>query len=194
MPRERKRRRKISGKMKKTPCRAVIIIGIDQSTAGRYEDMTDEAFERGILDLTETLYRVSYARLWQRADRDDAVQETLKKAWEKRKRLRDDGKLKSWLIRILLNECHNIQRRGKRVVPSMDVPMPQAPPDADKTMHDLILSLPEKYRMSAVLIFMEGMTAAQAAKALGIPQGTVHSRVHRARQILKEKWEEAQKE
>ena len=61
-------------------------------------------------------------------------------------------------------------------------------------MHDLILSLPEKYRMSAVLIFMEGMTAAQAAKALGIPQGTVHSRVHRARQILKEKWEEAQKE
>jgi len=194
MPRERKRRRKISGKMKKTPCRAVIIIGIDQSTAGRYEDMTDEAFERGILDLTETLYRVSYAQLWQRADREDAVQETLKKAWEKRKRLRDDGKLKSWLIRILLNECHNIQRRGKRVVPSMDVPMPQAPPDADKTMHDLILSLPEKYRMSAVLIFMEGMTAAQAAKALGIPQGTVHSRVHRARQILKEKWEEAQKE
>ena len=76
----------------------------------------------------------------------------------------------------------------------MDVPMPQAPPDADKTMHDLILSLPEKYRMSAVLIFMEGMTAAQAAKALGIPEGTVHSRVHRARQILKEKWEEAQKE
>ena len=194
MPRERKRRRKISGKMKKTPCRAVIIIGIDQSTAGRYEDMTDEAFERGILDLTETLYRVSYAQLWQRADREDAVQETLKKAWEKRKRLRDDGKLKSWLIRILLNECHNIQRRGKRVVPSMDVPMPQAPLDADKTMHDLILSLPEKYRMSAVLIFMEGMTAAQAAKALGIPQGTVHSRVHRARQILKEKWEEAQKE
>ena len=180
--------------MKKTACRAVIIIGIDQSTAGRYEDMTDEAFERGILELTETLYRVSYAQLWQRADREDAVQETLKKAWEKRKRLRDDGKLKSWLIRILLNECHNIQRRGKRVVPSMDVPMPQAPPDADKTMHDLILSLPEKYRMSAVLIFMEGMTAAQAAKALGIPQGTVHSRVHRARQILKEKWEEAQKE
>ena len=156
--------------------------------------MTDEAFERGILELTETLYRVSYAQLWQRADREDAVQETLKKAWEKRKRLRDDGKLKSWLIRILLNECHNIQRRGKRVVPSMDVPMPQAPPDADKTMHDLILSLPEKYRMSAVLIFMVGMTAAQAAKALGIPQGTVHSRMHRARQILKEKWEEAQKE
>ena len=69
--------------MKKTACRAVIIIGIDQSTAGRYEDMTDEAFERGILDLTETLYRVSYAQLWQRADREDAVQETLKKAWEK---------------------------------------------------------------------------------------------------------------
>ena len=156
--------------------------------------MTDEAFEKGILEMTETLYRVSYAQLWQRADREDAVQEALKKAWEKRKRLKNDEALRTWLIRILLNECHNIQRRGKRMIPAEEIMLPQPPPDADGTMHDLVLSLPEKYRTPAVLIFMEGMTAAQAARALGIPQGTVHSRLHRARQILKEKWEEAQKE
>ena len=45
--------------------------------------MTDKAFEKGILDMTETLYRVSYVQLRQRADREDAVQEALKKAWER---------------------------------------------------------------------------------------------------------------
>jgi len=61
-------------------------------------------------------------------------------------------------------------------------------------MHDLILSLPDKLRLPVVLVFMEGMTGAQAAKALAIPQGTVHSRIHKARQILKTKWEEANRE
>lgn len=156
--------------------------------------MTDEAFEQALLSLTETMYRVCYAQLRQKADREDAVQEALKKAWEKRRLLRDEAALKPWLVRILINECHNIQRKSRRLIPTLDVPPPPPPQDADKDMHDLILALPEKYRMPVVMMFMEGMTAAEAARALRIPQGTVHSRVHRARQILKTQWEEAQKE
>lgn len=156
--------------------------------------MTDEEFARGILSLTETLYRLSYAQLWQRADREDAVQETLRRAWEKRQQLKDEKALKPWLIKILLNECHNIQRKSRRVIPLEEIPLPPPPEDADGELHDMILGLPEKLRLPVVLIFMEGMTAAQAAGILRVPQGTVHSRVHRAKQILKKSWEEARKE
>ena len=156
--------------------------------------MTDEAFEQALINLTETMYRVCYAQLRQKADREDAVQEALKKAWEKRRLLRDESALKPWLVRILINECHNIQRKNRRVIPTEDVMPPPPPEDADGVMHDLILALPEKYRMPVVIIFMEGMNGAEVARALRIPPGTVHSRVHKARQILKSQWEEAQKE
>ena len=157
--------------------------------------MTDQAFERAIVDQIQAMYRVCYAQLRSHADREDAVQEALKKAWEKRKSLKDDGALKGWLLRILINECHNIQRKNKRMAPSEYIPAEALPPpDADSTLHDLMLSLPEKLRITAVLIFMEGMTIAQAASALRVPQGTVSSRIHKARYILKTQWEEANRE
>ena len=80
------------------------------------------------------------------------------------------------------------------MLPAEELPPPLPPEDADHALHDLILTLPEKYRTPVVLMFMEGMTAAQAAKALRLPQGTVQSRIHRARQILREQWKEAQEE
>ena len=169
------------------------LISDRSNTGGVIQTMTDDKFAQALLELTECMYRVCYSQLYQAADREDAVQEALKRAWEKRHTLRDEGALKGWLIRILLNECHNIQRKSRLSVPMEHLPLPP-PPDADGTLHDLILSLPEKYRTPVVLMFMEGMTAAETAKAMRIPQGTVHSRVHRARQLLREKWEEAQQE
>lgn len=156
--------------------------------------MTDQAFEKAILDLTESMYRICYAQLRSYADREDAVQEALKKAWEKRKTLKDEGKLKGWLLRILINECHNIQRKNQHMRPAAYVPETSVPVDADDVLHDLVLSLPEKLRITAVLIFMEGMTGAEAAKVLKVPQGTISSRIHKARKILKEQWEEANRE
>jgi len=156
--------------------------------------MTDEAFAKAILALTETMYRVCYAQLRQQADREDAVQEALKKAWEKRRTLRDESAIKPWMLRILMNECRNIQRKNRWETVNNQEERIAYPQDADRTMHDLILSLPDKLRLPVVLVFMEGMTGAQAAKALAIPQGTVHSRIHKARKILQEKWEEANRE
>lgn len=72
--------------------------------------MEKEQFARAILGMEDTLYRITAAQLPQRADREDAVQETLRKAWEKRKTLREEKYLQTWVIRILLNECHTIQR------------------------------------------------------------------------------------
>ena len=66
--------------------------------------MTNERFAEEIIALTDTLYRVSYSILRDKYDREDAVQSCLEKAWKKRRTLRDDRYLKTWLIRILINE------------------------------------------------------------------------------------------
>lgn len=66
--------------------------------------MQNEDFTQAILGMTDTLYRVASTQLHQQADREDAVQECLRKAWEKRHRLRDERYLQTWVIRILLNE------------------------------------------------------------------------------------------
>lgn len=146
--------------------------------------MTDEAFTQGILDMRETLYRVSYGLLREEADRRDAVQEALSRAWEKRHTLRQAEYLHTWIVRILINECHNIQRRQHRVMPMETLPEREAPPDTDPDIHDAILALPDKLRLPVMLHYMEGYGIREIAQMLHLPQGTVGTRLRKARQML----------
>ena len=76
--------------------------------------MEKEAFERELLALTDTLYRVSASILPRQCDREDAIQESILTALQKRERLRDDGALRAWVVRILVNNCYDILRSQKR--------------------------------------------------------------------------------
>ena len=82
--------------------------------------MTSEAFAKAVTEMVQTLYRVSCSQLSVGADREDAVQETLRKAWEKRASLKDERYLHTWVIRILLNVCHDIRRERKRMIPTAE--------------------------------------------------------------------------
>lgn len=143
--------------------------------------MTDEAFTEGIVSLCDSLYRISYGLLRGEQDRRDAVQEALARAWEKRRSLRNDRYLKTWVIRILINECHNIQRRSARhayVVGEVSTTIP------DRSLHDAILALPETYRIPIMLHYMEGYSLQEIAVLLRLPVGTVGTRLHRGRARL----------
>ena len=150
--------------------------------------MTDEEFTQRITGMTQTLFRVCYAQLRQDCDREDAVQETLRKCWQKRKQLRDDRYLQTWVIRVLLNECHDIQRRAKRTQPVDDVPeRPAIPqPMANTRVHDALLQLDECLRMPIVLHYMEGYSVSEVASVLRVPQGTVKTRLRRGREQLRQ--------
>ena len=84
--------------------------------------MTGEAFAKAVTEMTQTLYRVSCSQLPNEADREDAVQEALRRAWEKRGSLRNEEYFRTWVVRILLNVCHDIQREGKRMIPAEEIP------------------------------------------------------------------------
>lgn len=152
--------------------------------------MTDDAFAKHIIGMTQTLYRVAFSQLPQSSDREDAVQETLRKAWEKRAKLRDERYLQTWLVRILLNECHNIQRKRCRSIP-MEEPLQSASASASEETEDALLrrallSLEERYRMPVLLHYVEGYPIEEIGMILRLPTGTVKSRMARGRKRLRE--------
>lgn len=148
--------------------------------------MTSEVFAQRIVAMQPTLYRVSYGLLRQPHDRDDAVQECIRKAWEKQARLRDERVMKAWVIRILINECYNVLRHRQREMPSEELPEPPAPPDAHPALHDAVLRLNDKLRVPVVLHYMEGYELAEIAGMLRVPTGTIKTRLSRARKLLRE--------
>lgn len=152
--------------------------------------MTKDDFEAGILALENALYSVSYSLQPNSHDQADAVQECIRKALTKRETLRDDRYFKTWLIRILINECHNIQRQKKRLTPTETLEI-VAPPESDHDLFDALNALDEKFRLPVVLHHVSGYSTSEVAAILKIPEGTVKYRlVHgrkRLQQLLSEK-------
>ena len=150
--------------------------------------MTKEEFERRIIDLQDTLYRVASTILPRPCDREDAIQECIYRALRKRDSLRDDDALRSWVIRILINECYVMLRRFKRERPTDELPQPD--PDANPDVFRALYSLKRDLRLPLVLHYVEGYPLEDIARILRIPCGTVKSRMARARKKLKLKLEE----
>ena len=150
--------------------------------------MIDEMeFEHRARACTEKLYRVCYSILPERADRDDAIQEALIKAWRKRGTLKDDAVFEGWLMRIAINECKNVLRRKKRM-PTEEInemiPVNDSVPD--QALHDALQKLDVRLRMPVVLHYIEGYTVQETSHLLGLPLGTTKHRLKQAISILKE--------
>ncbi|MDD6261463.1 MAG: sigma-70 family RNA polymerase sigma factor, partial [Clostridiales bacterium] len=84
--------------------------------------MDKDTFAREVTALQGSLYRVAASYLRCESDRLDAVSEAIVRAWEKRQTLRDEGLFRTWITRILIRECVNIQRGQKRSVPVESMP------------------------------------------------------------------------
>ncbi len=150
--------------------------------------MTKEAFEEKSMALLDTMYRVSATLLRRPEDRQDVIQSCLLKAWQYRHRLTSPDAFKPWVMRILINECHTLLRKNRRMVltdaPEESVEAP------DMALKACLEALPVKLREVAALFYMEGWPMEMIAKTLLIPMGTVKSRLSRARKRLQEEWQE----
>ncbi|MCL1807522.1 MAG: hypothetical protein FWG31_07465 [Oscillospiraceae bacterium] len=67
--------------------------------------------------------------------------------------------MQTWVVRILLNECRNIQRKRKREIPTETMPQRAAPPDAE--LHDALFRLDEKLRLPIILHYIEGFSTGE---------------------------------
>lgn len=134
------------------------------------------------------------ALLRDREAADDLVQDTLEAALSRQGQWRGDGPLRGWLCRILLNRFRDDLRRRRPAAVLALVPDTPDLPAARRTDDRLALTevhaamgrLPEDQRAALLLVALEGMSLAEAATTLGCAEGTLASRLGRARAALRQ--------
>lgn len=146
--------------------------------------MTKEAFDKQVIDMQCTLYHIACTLLASPHDREDAVQECIRKALQKYATLREDRYFSTWLVRILINECYALLRRKKRELP-MEMLPEEVPEGAKPEVYALLSALEEKYRLPIVLHHIEGYTTREIAGILRVPEGTIKGRLVKARTQLR---------
>lgn len=147
----------------------------------------NEAFLELINENKLNIYRVARGILSNEHDIEDAIQNTIIKAYEKINTLKKNEFFRTWLVRILINECNEIIRRNKRVVSINESNHEERYNDCYENI-DLtkaINSLSEELRVTTVLFYFEDMSIKDIASILNIPNGTVRSRLSRARERLR---------
>ena len=144
------------------------------------------------------MYRVSMSYLENVEDAADAVQDTLIKAWEKRSTLIRPEQVKPWVMRILVNQCKDVLRKRRRRnffpleedTASVEVSVTQTP------VMEAICALDPELRTVIVLHYVDGYAVQEIASSLGLPLGTVKTRMRSARKRLKQtllvEWEDVE--
>ncbi len=148
------------------------------------------AFEELFLRHQRQLYRL--ARLSSRTGEDaaDALQDAMLSAHRSAGSFRHDAAVSSWLYRIVVNACLDRLRRNKAhlTVPVEDDSYPigdsTSRTDTAVVVQRALMRLPVDQRAAVVAVDMQGYSVADAARLLGVPQGTVKSRCARARARL----------
>lgn len=153
--------------------------------------MNKEKFAIEVLDAEETMYRIAKSILIYDCDCEDAVQEAVLKAFSKLRSLREERYFKTWLIRILINECYRKKKAESKIVPFEEYAACEpANNDNYSYLYQAVLSLKEPIRIVIVLHYIEGYSVEEIGKILKIPSGTVKSRLHTGRKLLREELED----
>lgn len=149
----------------------------------------------------ERMFALAYSLLGRRpehrSDAEDVVQESLLGALRGAARFEGRSSLTTWLSRIVANQVAAL-RRYKRVrradtLDGEDSPQPtgaRVDPDAKLDVERLLAALSPEHREVIVLRELQGFSYDEIAETLGVPRGTVESRLFRARQVLKDKFPE----
>ncbi len=157
-------------------------------------------FESRLAECGPLAFRVAHGVLRNAADAEDVAQEALLRAYQKLDRLRDATRFRAWLVRITfrlaLDRWRSARRREQRETQWAMPDLRPAPPTAEEIansnafqarLEKALEQLPEKFRLVLLLAAIEGYTLEEVAEMLGIPMGTVKSRLFFARKQLAEK-------
>ena len=158
----------------------------DEVTARATGDTQAAAF-RWLADRhLDSSYRLARAIMRNSAEAEDATHDAFIQAWRHWGELRDSARFEQWFTRILVNTCRTRLRRASRfdvhdvsaeLVPTVDA-LDQS--DVRETVRSALAQLSPDHRIVVALRFYRDMTVDDIAAQLGIPAGTVHSRLHYA--------------
>ncbi len=160
------------------------------ASAGDSDESLLEAFVRGDRQALGTLAErleplllgLAYGLLQQRRDLAmEAVQETWMRVIKHARSFKQGSSVRTWVYRILVNTSHDVRakmaRTGGR---SFEVTAPEDAQPAREGLHRAVAGLSDEHRMIVLLCYHRGLTHTQVAEVLGIPVGTLKSRLHAA--------------
>ncbi|MBR2563037.1 MAG: sigma-70 family RNA polymerase sigma factor [Paenibacillus sp.] len=146
-----------------------------------------EAFIRLIRDIENSLYNTAISMLRKEEDAADAIQETILKAYKSMHTLREPQYFKTWLFRILINECNTLLSRRSLSTSYAEVPaghQTQSSPYDEVDIREVVNQLEENKRIVIVLHYFEDMSLRQIADTIGLSESAVKMRLNRARKEL----------
>jgi len=166
-------------------------------------------FEEEALELSDQVYRVARRLVGSREEAEDLVQETYARAFRSWQQYQPGTNLRAWLLRILTNLNIDRGRRQQRAPQTtsldteagdyflynqLEAQVPGDNPDEERVLErlsqdsivDALADVPHDFRDVLVLVDIGEFSYADAAQILDIPMGTVMSRLHRGRRILKQ--------
>ncbi len=178
----------------------------DSSDAGADQAAQKAKFDKYVLPEVDVMYRVAMSLTRNSADAEDLVQDTMLRAYRAIDRF--DGQYpRAWLLTILRNaQVNRVRRKRPELLRDPDVTMQRVADTSEggRAAEDLVVELgfdaevekafgelPDKFREVMELVDIRGLSYQEAADELGVPVGTIMSRLHRARKRVKKQLEAA---
>lgn len=183
--------------------RSVGVIGVDEALLiARSKQGDTEAFNRLVAHYQGQVFNLAYRMLGDRAAAEDATQETFLSAFRKLASF-EAGNFRAWLLRIAVNACRDYLRSGhhRKTLsleglaeedPSVSFPSDAEAPEDYALRRELreaiaqgLKTLPPDQRLAILLVDVQGLSYEEAAQVMGVPLGTVKSRLSRARLAMR---------
>jgi RNA polymerase sigma-70 factor, ECF subfamily len=183
---------------------------LERSLLRRLRERDERAFRELLEAHRDRVYNITYRMLGNRAEAEDVAQEVFITVFKTIDSFREESKFSTWLYRVAVNHCKNrikyLARRQDRNKDELDemsgsvngavvgTPVRAAQPDRalegvqmEQILHDAIASLDEEHRTVVVLRDVEDLSIEEICAITDLPDGTVKSRLHRARLALRKK-------
>lgn len=182
---------------------------LERSLLRRLRNRDERAFRELLEAHRDRVYNICYRMLGNRHESEDVAQEVFITVFKQIETFREEAKFSTWLYRVAVNHCKNrikyLARRHDRDRDELDdqassangtpigAPVPSAPDRAlegaqmEKLMQDAIAALEDDQRIVVVLRDVEDLSIEEICEITGLPDGTVKSRLHRARLVLRKK-------
>lgn len=147
---------------------------------------TDQELTQLYYRHVDTVWRICYSFMKNKADTEDMVQETFLRAFSWDKPFQSEEHEKAWLIVTASNLCKDALKRARRRDEPLEEHGELTAPQHSSEVLEAVLALPEDYKAAVYLYYYEGRSAKEIASLLNCPQATVRTRLARARRRLKQ--------
>lgn len=162
---------------------------MDKETIKKAKQGDADKIGQIILENMQTLYRVAFGILKNDDEIYDAISATTVKVFENIHTLKKEEYVKTWITRILINECYKICNKNKKIIYLENVQqkiLVHNDTHEELEFKNLIRNLNDELKEIVILYYFEDFSIKEISKIIKIPEGTVKTRLSRARKKLED--------